>query len=114
MRYITESKVTHQHLEAWSGNAELRVAAFFFWNSGTVEQRSLAGLLRSLLSEILRGDTDLIRIAFESEWTDARDLLFAGQNALNITWSYRNLENSLKRLTKAASEKLKICFFIDG
>jgi len=63
MRYVYENNLTHQYLQAWAGNADLRVAAFFFWNSGCAEQRSLEGLLRSLLFKILRCRQDLIMSA---------------------------------------------------
>ncbi|PMD34400.1 hypothetical protein L207DRAFT_468687 [Hyaloscypha variabilis F] len=115
MRYIWESRTSHRYLKTWADKAELRVAAFFFWNSGYVEQRSLAGLLRSLLYEVLRGRPDLIETLFKEDWDDIRTSLSVGYNeALEVTWSYKALEQFLKRLTSHASEHLKICFFIDG
>ncbi len=49
LRYIYESSNTSQHLRAWAKGSDLGIAAFFFWNSGSEEQRSQTGLLRSLL-----------------------------------------------------------------
>ncbi len=54
MRLISKSKQTSAALREWSGSSHLIVGNFFFWNSGTVEQRSQIGLLRTLLHDILR------------------------------------------------------------
>jgi hypothetical protein len=43
MRYIFDSPKTSEHLKSWAGYAELDVAGFFFWNSGSIEQRSQSG-----------------------------------------------------------------------
>lgn len=40
------------------------VATFFFWNSGTQEQRSQVGLLRSLLFQILHHQPALMHLVF--------------------------------------------------
>jgi ATPase subunit of ABC transporter with duplicated ATPase domains len=72
MRYIRETPDTLKHLREWAGSAELRVASFYFWNGGSLAQRSQAGLFRSLLYEILRMRQDLIRHVFEKEWLGYR------------------------------------------
>lgn len=53
MRYVYENSVTRALLSSWAGAGELQLAAFFCWYNGSVEQCSKAGLLRSLLYEVL-------------------------------------------------------------
>lgn len=43
MRYIYDNPKTSEYLKSWAGYAELDVASFFFWNSGSIEQRSQSG-----------------------------------------------------------------------
>ncbi len=49
MRYIYEDARTLSLLGQWAGSPDnLTIAAFFFWKSGTADQASQTGLLRSL------------------------------------------------------------------
>ena len=68
MRFIWNHPLTTEHLKAWSADSEVMIASFFFWNSGTTEQRSQVGLLRSLLLEVLDHHRDFIPKAFHEEW----------------------------------------------
>lgn len=53
MKYIVNHPETISALKIWSKTSNLNIAKFFFWNSGTALQKSLLGLLRSLVFEIL-------------------------------------------------------------
>jgi hypothetical protein len=70
MRYLYDHERTRELLTTWSGSKPLDIAAYFFWNSGTSEQKSQIGLLRSLLHEILSVHRDLIPDAFPNERKD--------------------------------------------
>lgn len=67
MKYITRETRMQQLLQLWTGEAPLLVASFWFWAAGSQIQRSLSGLYRSLLYQILKADERLCRIAFP-EW----------------------------------------------
>jgi len=49
MKHIFDSGRTREYLEAWAEDIPLCVASFFFWNSGSTEQKSQVGCLRALL-----------------------------------------------------------------
>jgi hypothetical protein len=68
MRYLYRDPRTVDHLKAWSSSTTLCVAAFFFQNSGSLEQRSQNGLLRSLLYEVLRQCPNLIPAVLPMDW----------------------------------------------
>lgn len=69
MKYIVEHKQTSRFLTQWAGNTTLCTGIFFFWNSGTKEQRSQRGLLRSLLYEIWCKHPELIPTVLPSQWS---------------------------------------------
>jgi hypothetical protein len=68
MRFIYESPQTQQDLQKWAGSTPFMSAGYFFWNSGTREQRSQAGLLCSLLHEVLSHRPALIPIILPWHW----------------------------------------------
>jgi hypothetical protein len=72
-------------LKRWTGQAELLLGAFYFWNSGSPDQRSHAGLLRTLLYEVLSKREGLILEIFREEWERKRD---TNLDNLEVTASY--------------------------
>ncbi|CZR68584.1 uncharacterized protein PAC_18483 [Phialocephala subalpina] len=73
MKYIFMHSDTQKHLRKWVATSEqsipLYVAGFFFWASGTKEQKSQSGLLRSLLHDILQQNRRLIPVVFPKQWS---------------------------------------------
>lgn len=53
MKFLCDHEQTRKLLAPWASPIKLDLANFFFWNSGTTDQKSQSGLLRSLLHEIL-------------------------------------------------------------
>ena len=64
MKFITRAERMHELLQLWSGSTPLVVAVYWFWIAGSQLQRSLTGLYRTLLYQMLRADERLCRIAF--------------------------------------------------
>lgn len=118
MRYVYESSITRTLLSSWADGGELQLATFFCWYSGSAEQRSKAGMLRSLLYEILRQHRELIRKVFEDEWEEYRSLFHSvndsGHVNMTMSWHVRRLERAFIQLAKSANEQLRLCIFIDG
>ncbi|PVH75164.1 hypothetical protein DL98DRAFT_428067, partial [Cadophora sp. DSE1049] len=120
MRHVVDDPRTLDHLKVWSRNTELDVAAFFFWNSGSTEQRSHVGLLRSLLFEILKKKMDLLPAVFPDEWEDYCSSLERSRAIGGIwelddrTWRLPTLKQAFSRLTSFDISPSNKCFFIDG
>ncbi|KAI0886806.1 uncharacterized protein GGS22DRAFT_117799 [Annulohypoxylon maeteangense] len=95
MKFICENEVTLERLRSWSGEKQLIRAKAFFWKMGEDEQKNLAGMVKSLLYQILQAAPRLIPIAFPQET--------ANRTALN----------NLLRSAQAFKEH-KMIFFIDG
>ena len=53
MNFICNHPQTQQHLKDWAGNKQLLVLKFFFWSDGVSEQKTIHGMLRSLIYQML-------------------------------------------------------------
>ncbi|KAI8316354.1 hypothetical protein K4K59_000255 [Colletotrichum sp. SAR11_240] len=53
MKTVSNDKRTRQPLLGWSAGGRLIILSFYFWNPGTPLQKSLEGLLRSIISQAL-------------------------------------------------------------
>jgi hypothetical protein len=62
MRFIHDHMILVEQLRIWAGERPLTMAGFFFWTSGSYEQRSQVGLLRYLLFQLLQQRRSFIPI----------------------------------------------------
>jgi hypothetical protein len=115
MKYIYEDPRTQHLLKVWASSAPLCVSSFFFWNSGTWDQKSQQGLLRALLFQVFNENPDLIPIVLPLTWSRTYTRLIADKAGLvNESWSLRLLKYGFKLLVKQEMVPLNLCFFIDG
>jgi len=70
MKFLSNRPSTRRLLSEWAdGRSEkLIVASFFCWNAGTAMQKSLEGLMRSLMFEIMRHCPHLVSKVFPNPW----------------------------------------------
>jgi hypothetical protein len=115
MRYLFDNPRTRDDLRFWSGDMQLEVVAYFFWNGGTREQRSCTGL-RSLLFRILRHRIHLIPHVLPELWeVEMWRILRPSPGPAKLpTWTLIKLEQAFKRLATQGLMPVKICLFIDG
>lgn len=85
MKYIASHPSTDTYLKQWGGHCRILKAAFFFWSSGTKEQKSQVGLLKSLLYEILTKIPDLVPVVFPLEWSKRYTM------KLQSSWSFQSV-----------------------
>lgn len=67
MKFIGSHERTKRELEAWAGTKTLVFGQFYFWSAGTSAQRTLLGLYRSLLYQVVAQCPDLIEDIFPSQ-----------------------------------------------
>lgn len=60
MSYICDHNRKDELLKQWSGDRRLLTPTFFFWNAGTSLQKTINGLLRSIIFQILTECRELI------------------------------------------------------
>ena len=53
MKFLHRHGKYREHLDTWAAGDELVLLNFFFWRAGSHEQKSIAGLLRTVLFQIL-------------------------------------------------------------
>jgi hypothetical protein len=111
MKYICEDSRTPKLLAQWGGtDKDVLMVAFFFWVSGTPDQASQIGLLRSLLYDILSQRRNLIPVVFSDQWTsiDPKN----PETYPRRSWTLHYTRRALKDLFELNVGK--IAFFIDG
>ena len=110
MKYIVENPTTERHLRTWAGTKKLVLSRYFFWKPGTVLQKSLQGLVQSLLHSILQQSPELIPTVLPKQWQMARDRHCA-------QFEYRDTHDALHAIIRQGKEfcaSHKFAFFIDG
>ncbi|OTA95264.1 hypothetical protein M434DRAFT_393992 [Hypoxylon sp. CO27-5] len=111
MKFLFKNESTRRYLKQWSGGKPLIFAKSFFWRLGNDRQKSLSGLIHTLLYEVLSTTPDLIPIAFPSLWVAVEPSTKNGSR-LTRTDIEQGFENLLAN--QSTFEKHKMVFFIDG
>lgn len=90
------------------------VAKFFFWRYGSPFQRSLEGLFRTLLRDILENCPHLIPKVLPRLWDDVKTA--PGYGSTGIAVSSDEVHDAFKTLLSDSTlhKTTKLCFFIDG
>ncbi|KAH6880430.1 hypothetical protein B0T10DRAFT_144134 [Thelonectria olida] len=112
--FLSQHSKTKKLLQGWAGARPVCPASFFFWTSGTRDQRSQNGLLRSLLHQLLSANPDLMPSAFPELWQKLRQMSTKERVNLALEWTVPDLMAAFRLLLDAALPKMNICLFIDG
>ncbi|KAH8745708.1 hypothetical protein BGZ57DRAFT_936187 [Hyaloscypha finlandica] len=103
MKYICAHDTTLNALESWAaraGSRTLITASYFFWNAGLPMQKSIRGLLQSLLFQVFLAYPFLI---LETSSKDPQ-----------VLWTQKELTSTLAIASKSSELPSKFCFFVDG
>ncbi|KAF2083668.1 hypothetical protein K490DRAFT_76387 [Saccharata proteae CBS 121410] len=105
MKYISRHPRTLDLLEEWAYPKQLIVASFFFWSSGTRNQKSQIGLLRSLLFQVFRQCPELISVILPDPASYLDEF---------HQWTFDRLHAAFSQLKSQKQMSTRFCFFIDG
>ena len=102
MNYICNDKreETQKLLKQWGAGRRFIMPTFFFWNAGVAQQKTVDGLLRSLIYQMLKECRELIDCFSMSEPLHA--------------WNNKRLLSALVALSTQTRIPIAICAFIDG
>ncbi|OIW30172.1 hypothetical protein CONLIGDRAFT_669886 [Coniochaeta ligniaria NRRL 30616] len=100
---------TKAALSTWAGNKGYELFGFFFWNLGTAEEKSLQGLSRSLLYQILSSKPSLISEVMPTMWKE----LIEKETDVSLP-SPSEARLAFRILSRKSSEVGKFCFLVDG
>jgi hypothetical protein len=108
MKMLSESPLTRDILNTWSGVNRLVTTSVFFWSSGVPMQRSLLGFLQSLLHQVLRHFPEQVPVLCPRRW---RESSWPGKFD---PWTKSELLETLKTIIANHDLEARYCFFIDG
>ena len=114
MNYIYQDDRTSRFLKVWSGSKEILTPNYFFWSAGTTLEKSLEGLLRSILYQIFQRFPSLIPLS-----CDNQSVIGPGKDGLLehdpiVAWTSRRLQTVFQKVICQAQGMCCICIFIDG
>jgi hypothetical protein len=112
MKFLADSTTTSELLSKWASPDYLYTTKCFFWSPGTPLQKSMEGLLRTLLFQIF-GDskTDRAVIQFASPW---RWYALVSGNIMHDPWSTGELLNAFASAVRQLARHSKLFLFVDG
>lgn len=114
MNLISQDERTRDALKVWSGTKDILTPKFFFWSSGTSLQKSLEGLLRSLLWQILHEFPIMNSLSFNVGPGPEQSRRAPREHSLIGAWTKPRLLRLLKEVINQLQSSYYLCFFIDG
>ncbi|KAH7397026.1 hypothetical protein DE146DRAFT_599213, partial [Phaeosphaeria sp. MPI-PUGE-AT-0046c] len=112
MKFLVDHQSTRSALSEWSYPKPVLTAHHFFWSPGTPMQKSLQGLLQSLMFDIFRQMPELIRECCPDRWSNVWDQ--ASKLSFESAWPAAELDAALQAVVSRQTLSSKFCFFIDG
>ena len=111
MKFICNEPQVQNYLETWSGKSCLLTCSAYFWYPGSPEQKSQPGLLKTLLSQLLRQRFDLCR-----QITARRYSYFqlAGMDSPAPDWTLEELKDAIIRFLSRVEGTSRVAMFVDG
>ncbi|CAF9928515.1 MAG: hypothetical protein GOMPHAMPRED_005152 [Gomphillus americanus] len=114
MRFVSQQNFTMQRLKVWSGSRPLTTASYYFWTSGTQDQRSQAGLLRSLLHQLLTQHKELMPLSVPALWLSVWEMSTKDRIKHSVVWDLESLLLALRMFLGEAVKTMSVVFFVDG
>lgn len=115
MKFLANHHNVRRALASWAAPQPILIATHYFWNSGTLMQKSEQGLLQSILHDILWQAPEITADVCKQRWidtprTDGRDLGTSSENP----WSVGELRECLRRVIRQRISTIRVCLFVDG
>ncbi|KAF5562297.1 P-loop containing protein [Fusarium phyllophilum] len=112
MKYICTNSVIQEHLRRWSGDLRLLTCKVYLWSPGSTGQKSQAGLLRTMLYQILLEKPDLCPLATSKHY---KYFQLAGTDAPSPPeWAIEDLRDSISQVVFETKHTHRLAVFIDG
>ncbi|KAG4285027.1 hypothetical protein FPRO06_06287 [Fusarium proliferatum] len=106
MKFVADHHMTMEALSRWAHPGRAIISSCYFWNSGSEMQKSLVGLLQTLLCDVFKCCPQLIESACPSRWS--QDV------PLGEKWTESELRDAISRISEQKDVTFRFCFFIDG
>ncbi|KAK0638601.1 hypothetical protein B0T16DRAFT_421405 [Cercophora newfieldiana] len=111
MKYLIQHPNTASLLQEWAGSEEdLIITSFYFYYKGSALQKSEAGVLRSLLHQILWSRRDMIQVAFPERYNS---MCMSGTGSSTFEPQAPELKRTLTKLVESYPAT-SFFFAVDG
>ncbi|EEY23149.1 conserved hypothetical protein [Verticillium alfalfae VaMs.102] len=116
MKSVVYNADTKSCLSSWAGDKPLCLASYFFWKPGSMLQKTIIGLVISLVYDIIESFPPLAEVAFPGYWDpESHHLDWLSKTAIYVPIGHDAImEGFQKLITHQGPEHPKFCFFIDG
>lgn len=115
MKFLAKHSETASQLKLWQGDKKLILATAFLWKAGAKKQRSMDGIVRSLLYTILDNyREDLIPKAFPRHWAPNSWSPWTPVEDMEIPLDSDEIQSALEAIISDQSSGYRFCFFLDG
>jgi len=115
MKHIFDQPETRRYLTTWAKDVKICIASFFFWNSGSPQQKSQIGMLRAIVFQILQQIPEIAPVVLPEYWARIySDLLSQKSEKFDIAWSLRDLRLIFTRIVVQSNVPLRIFLLVDG
>ena len=101
MSFVGQDIRLSEMLKVWSATEVVLMPRHYFWSGGQRLEKSVEGLLRSLLWQMLNDSPDL-------------EPLQSGYSDYRAAWTERRLRQLLQHTVQDITRSKHLCFFIDG
>ncbi|EEU41538.1 uncharacterized protein NECHADRAFT_87715 [Fusarium vanettenii 77-13-4] len=115
MKFLAQHSETASQLKRWQGDKKLVLATAFLWKAGAKKQRSMGGIVRSLLYAILdKNREDLIPKTFPQHWSPNSWSPWTPAEDMEIPLDSDEIQSALEAIISDQSSGYRYCFFLDG
>lgn len=114
LRSIEDHDNLRKHLSQWKSSLPLRILSFYAWNPGSDPQKSIDGLVRTILSQALKDSPDLLPLVLPRRW--AFETTLWGSNYPS-DWEFEDmasLEEGLGCFLSESQSRMKLMILVDG
>lgn len=101
VNFIVKHAKLSSSLRTWAAGAKVIISKFFFWRAGSTEQKSVNGMLRSFLFQLISSHPEFAREAPTEDWS------------IHL-WTFDRLERLLTSILRRQDTAVRMCFCIDG
>ncbi|KAL6717824.1 hypothetical protein ACLMJK_003909 [Lecanora helva] len=110
LRFLEDNLSITKHMLPWAEKTTVVRASCFFWTSGNQLQKSISGLLRTLLVQLFEQTPNLIsRVVHPKKWQTARLGV-----AHTIDWTDSELHDCLREYILHVTRRSKVFLLVDG
>lgn len=111
VRFLDTELRVHRDMQPWAKDMSVFCMSYYFWSPGNVLQKSLVGLLRTIIYQLFGESPEVmfsclpVRKRMESK---------SANNAFDINWTILELRECLRKFTTATLSSAKLFLLIDG